>query len=229
MNQVFVLLLGGEGKRLEKALGVRKQFYAPRGKELFLYPYETAKKSGLFDSYVFVASEEDFGHVRSLIPEADPVELAPAGASRNDSVRSALKRIEEKGGAKTVYIHDADRVFLSLSLLRRIDEALRKAEAVTPVLPVKDSLLRKEDGVLTYPGREGLYQVQTPQAFDFETIDGLYRQGFRETDTDDFSKALRAGKKVALVEGESLDFKLTDPSDLSLLSALLPNPGSADR
>ena len=224
-TRCFVLLLSGEGARLLPYLKEKKQFYAPKGKPLFLYPLETAISSGLFSSFVLVVDKEDkekvAGVVSSLNQGSKKLSIVCGGRDRNESVSNSLKALKEQGFFGKVYLHDADRVFLSVPLLRRLADKENAYDALTPVLPLSDSLLKEEEGKILYQERKNRYLVETPQVFTFEKILAVYESGYDSADTDDFQKAVRAGLSSGLVEGESLDFKLTSREDLSLLEKLL--------
>jgi 2-C-methyl-D-erythritol 4-phosphate cytidylyltransferase len=111
--------------------------------------------------------------------------------------------------------------FYLFLFFRRLADKENAYDALTPVLPLSDSLLMEEEGKILYQERKNRYLVETPQVFTFEKILAVYESGYDLADTDDFQKAVRAGLSSGLVEGESLDFKLTSREDLSLLEKLL--------
>ena len=71
--------------------------------------------------------------------------------------------------------------------------------------------------------RKHLFRALTPQLFKREELISAIEQGLRQqaTLTDEASALERLGKKVLMVEGSPLNFKLTQPSDLLLTKALL--------
>jgi 2-C-methyl-D-erythritol 4-phosphate cytidylyltransferase/2-C-methyl-D-erythritol 2,4-cyclodiphosphate synthase len=85
-----------------------------------------------------------------------------------------------------------------------------------PVLPVVDSVVRGSDGLRRAAvERDGLYRVQTPQAFDYAAILAAHRgwTGGAEAG-DDAQVAEAAGLPVALVPGDEALRKVTFASDL---------------
>jgi 2-C-methyl-D-erythritol 4-phosphate cytidylyltransferase/2-C-methyl-D-erythritol 2,4-cyclodiphosphate synthase len=84
------------------------------------------------------------------------------------------------------------------------------------VLPVVDSVVRGSDGLRRAAvERDGLYRVQTPQAFEYAAILAAHRgwTGGAEAG-DDAQVAEAAGLPVALVPGDEALRKVTFASDL---------------
>jgi 2-C-methyl-D-erythritol 4-phosphate cytidylyltransferase len=167
---------------------------------------------------------------------------------RWESVRSALAEVPEE--ATHVAVHDAARPAVDDGLLDRVFAAARRHQAVIPGVPVTATLKRAgapeilspdgaadllADAILGDAGRadvavrpvlgtidrSDLWAVQTPQVF---TVDVL-RRAFDEADpagvTDDAELVQRLGEPVHLVEGSSTNVKVTIPSDLPLVRAIL--------
>jgi 2-C-methyl-D-erythritol 4-phosphate cytidylyltransferase / 2-C-methyl-D-erythritol 2,4-cyclodiphosphate synthase len=154
------------------------------------------------------------------------------GSTRQQSVAAGLDVLLKDGDA-TILIHDAARPLVSAAV---IDRCLGKAAeqraaglpvAVLPALAVADSLRRGADGLLEEEvERSGLLRVQTPQCFDLRAIADLHRAAEAEV-TDDAALAMRAGWKVAAVEGDEMNLKLTGPADFARAEAMLAARTSA--
>ncbi|WP_135229259.1 2-C-methyl-D-erythritol 4-phosphate cytidylyltransferase [Deinococcus fonticola] len=147
------------------------------------------------------------------------------GATRQDSVARLLRATS----AEYVLIHDAARPFLPENVVLDLLEAVHESGAATLALPVADTLVRAEAGGnwgdLT--PREGLWAVQTPQAFRRELILKAHAQavtdGFAATDDAGLvARLLKAegNGRVRLVPGDARLFKVTTPGDLALAEAL---------
>lgn len=226
MENIFILLMAGSGSRLFATLGMKKQFYPLQGKELFLYPLEAAIQSKLFSRYLIVADPEDIEKTKNIVEAktaltADGYDVIGGGDSRNKSVDHALRFLKDKVTAGKVFIHDADRVLLTPDFLALLAKESLSADALTPVLPLTDSVLREKANDISYVDREDLYRVETPQVFSYPLMLTVYEKGYDPRDTDDFKKALRAGLSLKTVAGDPLLFKVTLPSDVVLLKALL--------
>jgi 2-C-methyl-D-erythritol 4-phosphate cytidylyltransferase len=226
---IAVLLLAGNGTRLQKKLKEKKQFYLLQGKELFRYSLDTLITSGLFSEIVLVCAGDDMERTEEIVrssyrKNSMTFSYVSGGKDRNESVLNALLSLRYRKGNPLVFLHDAARPFVSASLLKALARKAETCDAVTPILSMHDSLLRKKGKAISYLDRRDLYRVQTPQVFDYRKLLSLYENdGYLPTDTDDFSKAVREGLKVGFVRGETMNFKITDSFDMPIAQALSRN------
>lgn len=145
----------------------------------------------------------------------------PGGRRRRDSVAAGLERVPE--GAAWVLVHDAVRPLASPDLVRRVLERLEvgDVQGVVPGIPVRDALKRVEgEWVVATADRAGLVAVQTPQGFPPEVLRDAHRRSDEDA-PDDAALVERAGGKVAVIEGEIANVKITYPDDLRLAEAFL--------
>ncbi|MGC4002531.1 MAG: 2-C-methyl-D-erythritol 4-phosphate cytidylyltransferase, partial [Pirellulales bacterium] len=104
-----------------------------------------------------------------------------------------------------------------------------KSGAAILALPVRGTLKRSLDkqSIAETVSRENLWEAQTPQVAKREWLTAAFaaRNGFNATDESQLLE--RAGKKVALVLGSSLNIKITTREDLKLAEQalkILPQP-----
>jgi len=157
----------------------------------------------------------------ALLAEAlGDVPFTTGGATRRESVLAGLAAIEADGGADRVLIHDAARPFLSAAVIERLIAALDTHAGAVPVLPVADTLARGDAALGETVARDGLFRVQTPQAFHFAPILAAHRDWPAEQDaTDDAQMARRSGLQVLMVEGDTMLEKITYPADFAAVDA----------
>ncbi|MDH3679876.1 MAG: 2-C-methyl-D-erythritol 2,4-cyclodiphosphate synthase [Acidimicrobiia bacterium] len=150
--------------------------------------------------------------------EVDPTGLdavVEGGATRSDSVRVGLDAVAAT--CTHVLVHDAARPLATTSVAQRVVDALADGEvAAVPVVPVTDSL-RTVDG--NPVDRSAYLAVQTPQGFDVDVLRRAHRSA--EVATDDATLVDRLGHRVAHVEGEPVNLKITEPHDLRIAETLL--------
>ena len=148
--------------------------------------------------------------------------LVEGGAERVDSVAAALAAV--KPDCRYVAVHDAARPCLEPALIDRVFAAAREHGAAIPGLPVTDTLKRADAGgriVDTVP-RDGLFAVQTPQAFRRDWLEHAYaHRAQRPGATDDAQLLEAAGYTCHIVEGSAFNLKITRSADLALARALL--------
>lgn len=155
----------------------------------------------------------------------DPV---TGGATRQQSVLAGLEALDGKD-CGTVLIHDAARPFVSSQLIKRVIDAVPMAGAVIPALPVSDTIKQLDENgtVVSTPDRAQLRAAQTPQGFDFKLILGAHRAMVDRATTDDASLIEALGGRVAPVEGERDNIKLTTPEDFLMAELRLTETVSA--
>jgi 2-C-methyl-D-erythritol 4-phosphate cytidylyltransferase len=140
------------------------------------------------------------------------------GETRSDSVRAGLAEVPAE--ALVVLVHDAARPLLSDDVVERVLAPLSEGwDGVVPGLPVGDTLKRAgSDGdVQETVSRDGLWAIQTPQAFTAEALRRAQEEGAEATDCAGLVEA--AGGRVKIVEGDPRLLKVTSPADLETVAA----------
>jgi 2-C-methyl-D-erythritol 4-phosphate cytidylyltransferase/2-C-methyl-D-erythritol 2,4-cyclodiphosphate synthase len=105
--------------------------------------------------------------------------------------------------------------------------ALSDHDAAAPALPVADALKAQVAGRLSTVPRDGLYRVQTPQAFRLGEIRSALEA--RGSFVDDLEAVEAAGARVTLVPGDPRLHKITYAEDFDLVARLLSPLQSAPR
>ncbi|WP_375597395.1 bifunctional 2-C-methyl-D-erythritol 4-phosphate cytidylyltransferase/2-C-methyl-D-erythritol 2,4-cyclodiphosphate synthase [Devosia sp. Naph2] len=146
--------------------------------------------------------------------------MAPVlgGANRQASVLEGLKALAPHR-PDLVLIQDAARPFVAPVLIERVIAALALNDGSLPTLPITDTIKRSLDGdrVATTEDRRQLFAAQTPQGFRFGQIFSAHMraESIHRQFTDDAEIAEWAGLRVAMVEGERTNIKITHPEDFS--------------
>lgn len=136
----------------------------------------------------------------------------PGGLTRSQSVRNGLHAVPED--ATIICVHDAARPFADEALFHRVIAAVESgADAAVPGIPVSDTIKVVDDGVVaSTPDRSTLVAVQTPQAFRADRLREAHRTEAEAS--DDAALVERLGGRVAVVEGDPENRKITRPEDL---------------
>jgi 2-C-methyl-D-erythritol 4-phosphate cytidylyltransferase/2-C-methyl-D-erythritol 2,4-cyclodiphosphate synthase len=152
--------------------------------------------------------------------------IVAGGEGRADSVIAGIWALSGAGhGDDTVVlVHDAARPGVTTALVSAVAAAAVEQPAVVPVVPVVDSLKRVRNGRVVGPvEREEVAAAQTPQAARL----GALRAAIEESHawgrpiTDDAGALAAAGTPVHVVPGDPENRKLTEPSDLVSMRAVL--------
>jgi 2-C-methyl-D-erythritol 4-phosphate cytidylyltransferase len=157
---------------------------------------------------ILLAEEEGCGKVRACVA---------GGETRSDSVRAGLGEVPAE--ALVVLVHDAARPLVSDEVVERVLAPLSEGwDGVVPGLPVGDTLKRAgADGRVeeTVP-RDGLWAVQTPQAFTADALRRAQADGGDATDCAGLVEA--AGGRIKVVEGDLRLLKVTSEADLETVA-----------
>ena len=166
-----------------------------------------------------MAPEEHFDRTREALSAYDDVVVTVGGASRQESVRAGLDKVD----AEVVVIHDAARPFASPDTVARTVAALADADGAIVAVPVEDTIKQVDgDRVMSTPDRSRLWRSQTPQAFKTEVLRAAHAQALADgvNATDDAELVERAGGTVVVVAGSSRNMKITNAADLELAAFL---------
>jgi 2-C-methyl-D-erythritol 4-phosphate cytidylyltransferase len=165
------------------------------------------------------------GHERAVAQELG-VRTVAGGASRQDSVRAALRSLP--ASCDVVLVHDAARPLAPVSLIEAVaDAVIAGAPAVVPGLAVPDTIKRIDARgvVVETPPREQLRAVQTPQGFRRDLLERAHAQARSGNAgiaiTDDAGLVELLGEPVLVIPGDPDAFKITQPDDLVRAQALL--------
>jgi 2-C-methyl-D-erythritol 4-phosphate cytidylyltransferase len=144
----------------------------------------------------------------------------PGGEARADSVRAGLAEVPEV--AVAVLVHDAARPLLPDDVIERVLAPLSEGwDGAVPGLAVPDTLKRvAPDGAVTETvPRDGLWAVQTPQAFPAATLRRAVAEGAEATDCAGLVEA--QGGRVKVVRGDARLLKVTTADDLTRIASWL--------
>ncbi len=145
--------------------------------------------------------------------------VVEGGATRQESVGRGLDAVP--ADTDLVLVHDAVRPFLPADRLSAVIAAARDHGAAALAVPVADTVRRGSGTFGETVPRDGLWRMQTPQAFRLD----LLREAHTAADvsgTDEVELVQRLGYAVQIVEGSALTFKITTPDDWALAEALWP-------
>lgn len=169
-----------------------------------------------------VTAEAQIEQTRSAVDGIPCLPFALGGETRQESVRNGLEALAPHG-PQFVLVHDAARPLVSADLIRRVITALETgATAAIPLLPLADTLKRKEPETWTSVSRDGgLFRAQTPQGFRFDALLAAHRAHASASVTDDMGIAERAGLPITPVAGDETNMKITTEEDFAHAARLL--------
>jgi len=216
-----ILVAAGRGERL--GLDQPKAFARLGEDPLLAEPLRRLEESEWVDAIVLVsppgweepaillAEELGCGKVHACVP---------GGETRAGSVRAGLAEVP--ADAVVVLVHDAARPLLPDEVIERVLAPLAEGwDGAVPGLPVADTLKRVDGGgaIAETVSRDGLWAVQTPQAFPAAVLRAAAAAGGEATDCASLVEA--NGGRVKVVPGDPRLLKVTTADDLAKIASWL--------
>ncbi|MBI2324194.1 MAG: 2-C-methyl-D-erythritol 4-phosphate cytidylyltransferase [Chloroflexi bacterium] len=213
---VAAILAAGSSERL----GEDKVIADLGGVPVVCWSIAAAEAAGSFDEVVVVAAPQRVEAVEAAVRRRyRSVRVVHGGATRTDSSWAALDATD----ADVVAIHDAARPFVTPSLFTRCVESARKEGSGVAGMPLADTVRRADEAGTSVEEleRDGLWQVQTPQAFRRAVLEHARESAAGRSFTDDAAAVAAAGDRTRMVAGERRNLKITTAEDLAYARELV--------
>lgn len=214
----------GSGQRMG---GARKPFLELGGRPVLMHALEPFLADPRVVAVAVALAAPDAAAPPAWLTGMDSrIRVVAGGATRAESVRRALAALP--GDLDVVAVHDAARPLVTPEVVARCIDVAALGEGAVAGCPAVDTM--KEVGpealVVGTPDRRRLWHAHTPQVFPADALRRAYEGGL-EGATDDASLVERTGLRVRMVEGGTVNLKVTRPEDLVLAEALLRSRSEA--
>lgn len=217
-----VIVAAGSSRRMG---GENKLLMPLCGRPVLAHTLEAFECSRAVRDIVLVCREQDMETYRALAESSRITKLrtmVQGGATRTDSVLAGVSASPED--AALVAVHDGARPLVSDKVITDAVRAATESGAAAPVVPVKDSIKRIEDGnIAADVARSTLAAVQTPQVFRKDllrrALTSAAERGY--SFTDDCAAVESLGTIVKATHGSYQNIKITTPEDILVAEALL--------
>ena len=227
-----VILAGGIGSRMggDKP----KQYLTVKDKPIIIYTIEKFLVVPEFEKVIVLCPKQWVEHTKNLIekhiaPAKDRVAVIEGGSTRNETIMNAIKLIENEGNLNDdtiIVTHDSVRPFVTHRIIEENIKAAEEFGACDTVVPATDTIVEAIDNatISNIPDRSKMYQGQTPQSFKALKLKNMY-ESLTDEEKDILTDAAKIfvikDEKVALVQGETFNMKITYPYDLRVAKSLL--------
>lgn len=237
-----ILLAAGTGSRMGQG-PLPKQFLCVGGVPILAHTLTRFEHVMAIDQIILVTRQQDRARCEQILAEYEISKISTivaGGKERQDSVWQGLQAVHPQ--TTIVLIHDVARMFVTSAIISDVIEAAREHHACVTAVPVKDTIKRAErrygdpNGsamaqsapseeffVVETLDRMSLWQIHTPQAFQYPFIRDIHEQA-REIGlygTDDAMLAEYFGYPVNIVQGSYRNIKITTPDDLLIAETFL--------
>ena len=216
-----IILAAGASSRMELADSNSKQFLMINGDPMIALTLLAFEKAAAIDEIVVVARCEDFAAISDIAREYNISKLkniVAGGETRFDSSLHGVLEFSDR--CEYLAVHDGARPFVSQRIINDTVASAKKYGAAVPGIIPHDTI--KEVGadgfVLKTHDRSRLRQIQTPQTFEAKLLLSalLKTRGKKFIITDDALAVEMLGKRVAVIEGDAQNIKVTTMNDIRL-------------
>jgi 2-C-methyl-D-erythritol 4-phosphate cytidylyltransferase len=222
MNSAIIVAAGAS-----RRMGFDKIFATLLGKPVLFWSIAAFQECPDIDEIIVVTSPEKVAEVKKLIAAEKLTKassVVEGGAERHLSVWNGLRAIHAEG-SQLVAIHDAARPLVTPKLISACVALAKKNGSACCASPIPDTVKRASHELLVTDDveRRNLWAMQTPQIFSSALIMQAYASlmARNELVTDEVSAIQKIGKRVALLENEDYNFKITFPRDLPLAEQVI--------
>jgi len=220
----------GRGARFSTS-GDNKVFAPLAGQPLLRHTVHAFAEQARIDGVVIVTGAADVRRCQEILTGLDKVMAVVAGgATRHESVGIGLFAL---GAAPddVVLVHDGARPLITAAVINRCIDGVNTYGSAVAALPVSDTLksinlaspASASRLVTGDVSRDGLWAVQTPQAFPYQVLLNAHVAARTDdfTGTDEASLVQHLGEPVHLVLGSTDNIKVTRAEDQRLAEAIL--------
>jgi 2-C-methyl-D-erythritol 4-phosphate cytidylyltransferase len=201
-----------------------KQYSLLDGKPVLLHAMERLAASLPLHMTYVVLAPDDHWFDRAIGARERVTVLRCGGATREETVRNALRQLSDAADDDWIVVHDAVRPCVDAASILRLQRELADDDTGGLLaIPIACSLKRAGSDmriVATEP-RDGLWRAQTPQMFRYGVLRSAFAQAGIEQMTDEAQIVEAFGRQPRLVVGNANNLKITFPDDLKLAAAIL--------
>lgn len=217
MEITVIIPAGGTSSRYK---GGNKLLELLSGKPVIIRTIEKFIHIEGLKEIIIPASEGMIPVLEELTKGSDKIKIVKGGSTRQESVYNGIMTAEK---CDFIAIHDAARPLISKETIKKAFEEVKTKKAVIVAVRTIDTIkiVDSNNKIISTPNRDTLWNVQTPQIFDYETIKAAHEELKGNNYTDDGCLLETLGKDVYIVEGEYTNFKITTKEDLIKAKTIL--------
>jgi len=219
MKRTMIVVAGGSGSRM--GAEIPKQFLPLCGIPLLMHTLSNLHGMDSSMQTILALPSDHIPSWKKLCAKhrfTVPHVTVAGGNTRFQSVKNALDAVTD---SELIGVHDGVRPFVSKEVVENCFGAANMHGAAVPVIPIVQSLRRVEGETSEAVDRSVFRSVQTPQCFRSELLMEAFRNATHDHYTDDAAVVEDNGHRIALVDGNSENIKVTTPLDMRLAELLI--------
>ncbi len=233
---IAVIFAGGIGQRM-RTKTLPKQFLTLHKKPIIIHTLDVFENCSEIDAIVVACVKDWIPYFQNLLQQwgiKKVVSVVSGGETGQISIYNALCEAEKiaQGRESIVLIHDGVRPVVTDELLKNNIKNVQKYGSAITTAKVKETLvIVNDDGwVDNVPNRQCSRVAKAPQSFWLRDILSAHRKALDEGKTnfiDSCTMMYYYGYHLHLIEGAEENIKITTPSDLYVLRALMDGEENA--
>jgi len=208
------ILAAGRGARF----GSDKSSAMLGNKPVWKWSVDTFFTHPEIERVMLVTSPDKVDQLSALV--GPDVLVIAGGETRQASSKNAVMAAVH---ADILLIHDAARPFVSPEIISKTITAIKRSGAAGVAMAVVDTIKEIGPNSIKTLNRADLVAMQTPQGARRALLVQAHESVSTDF-TDEMAHIEAMGVHPEIVEGESANFKITSPEDLSRARAMLPYP-----
>lgn len=225
MKKKVIIPSGGSG--LRTGLMQPKQYLSFNGKELIAYTISAFQNSDFIDEIIIPVQKEFIPLINEIKEKFGFTKIScitEAGSERQYTVKNGLFATDCADG-DIILVHDAVRPLIDKQTIEQSILAAIDFGAAVVAIKAKDTLIQGVGSVQNYVDRKNIYYAQTPQVFRFNILKKSMLKADKDNflGTDESMLVQRCGYEVKIIEGSSLNFKVTSQDDIKLFKLISEN------
>jgi len=220
MKNYAIILASGSSNRFGDK--IPKQFIKIEGQTILEKSIEAFEKNENITDIILITNPDYIEYTQNLVKDkfSKLRTIQAGGKTRQESSSIGVSLIEETEA--NVLIHDGARPFVSQEIITNCINALKTNNAVGVAINSNDTIIKLDENgyIAEIPNRNSLRRIQTPQCFKLSIIKTAHQKASTAKDlvvTDDCGLVLHFNlAKIAIIEGDETNIKITHKSDLKL-------------
>lgn len=215
----LIITAAGKGTRFGTT---NKLFLNLKGKPLIIRTCEHFLRLPFFNEALITIALDEKKELETLLKKYalnSFFRVIIGGLTRQESVKLAIEALKP---VEKVFIHDGARPNISQTLISNLYQTSLNHPAVIPGIPVADTIKLADDNSFVEKTleRKKLFQIQTPQVFDYALLKSIYQKTEKaifNNITDEATLFEFFKIPIKIIPGERTNLKLTYPEDLTVL------------
>lgn len=233
---IAIIFAGGVGRRM-KNTGIPKQFLKIHGLPVIIYTLQKFQECKEIDAIVIACVETHLEYMQELIEQYNITKVkrvVKGGKTGQQSIYNGLRAAEEisKTDKDIVLVHDGVRPIIDSKLICKNIESVKRFGSAISSVPQKETTIIV-DGNKQYieniTNRQITYIARAPQSFYLKELIACHEKAKLEEMydyIDSSSLMMHYGKKLAIVECNTDNIKITTPDDYYIVKAILESKES---